>query len=340
MKLHIYSIMTVMILALLLMSGCSTGVFSSTNDPAEAKEPVTLQVGHVAPPNHAYHLGLVEFKEAVEEETNGQINIEIYPAGQMGGDRSLVERVQYGSLDMALSSTGVVGNFIEDIAVVEMPFLFNDLNHAYETFDGEIGQELLHKMENINIKGIAFWEKGFVQLSNNKHPIYSPEDVSGLKMRSLENELYVDTYDALGAEATPIANPEVYTSLQQGIVDGVDNALSGLRTTNQFEVSDKVSVLDLYYASAILMINQEKLESLPEQLQDAIIQIGRETASVQREINQQLEEQHTQEMKDEGATIVTKEEIDIDAFKEAVEEVYEKHDKWDDYVERIKQADE
>lgn len=306
------------------------------SDSEENKEMIKIKVGHIAPDGEAYSIGFNEYAKAVEEATNGQVEFEIFGSGTLGGERELLEGVQLGTLDMSLITTGVVTNFVPEVAVIEFPFLFRDLDHAYKTLDGEVGQELLEKMSTAGFKGIAFWENGQRHLANSKHPIKSPEDLKGLKMRTIESELLLDTYSSLGTNATPMAFPEVYTGLQQGVIDGSDFSYGVYWSTNVYEQSKQLSEVGLYYSSATLVINENLFASLPEDVQKVLVDLGKEYAQKQRQISQDLEAEQKQNLINNGVEIIPADELDIEAFRQKVQPVYEKHAKrYGSYIERI-----
>lgn len=267
------------------------------------------------------------------------MKIEIFGGGQLGGERDMTEQVSLGTLDMAVITSGVVGNFVPNLGALEMPFIFRDLEHVYKTLDSEIGDELLAQMENSGIKGLGLWENGYRNFTNNKKEIISPDDMKGLKMRTIENEVFVDTYKALGADPTPIAWPEVYTSIQQGVVDGMDNSLGVIASTKGYEVQSFLSETGIYYASAVLMMSKEKFDALPNDIQEIIIKLGKEHAVKQRALNQEMESAQRQELIDNGVKITPVEDLDMDAFKAAVQSVYEKNaNNFGGYIERIKEV--
>ncbi|WP_102344887.1 TRAP transporter substrate-binding protein DctP [Bacillus sp. Marseille-P3661] len=310
---------------------------TATNEQAEeTKEVYKLKVGHISPDDQAYAIGFKEYAAAVEEATNGQVQFEIFGNGTLGGERELLEGVQLGTLDMSVITTGVVTNFVPEISVIEFPFLFRDLDHVYKTLDGEVGQELLDKVSEQGLKAIAFWENGQRHLSNSKHPIKTPEDLDGLKMRTIESELLLDTYAALGTNATPMAFPEVYGGLQQGVIDGSDFSTGVYWSTKVWEQSKYFSEVGLYYASAVLVINDDLLKSMPEDIQKVIVDLGKEYAQKQRQISQDLEAEQKQLLLDNGVEIINAEDLDIQAFRDKVQPVYEKHaEKYGSYIERI-----
>lgn len=330
-------------ISLLMLAACGGGETEESNGQDEngnTEDTITIKVGHISPDDQAYAIGFNQYAEAVEEATDGRVQFEIFGNGALGGERELLESVQLGQLDMTLATTSVVTGFVPEVAVIEFPFLFRDLDHTYKTLDGEVGQELLDKMSDANLKGIAFWENGTRYLANSQKPIKTVDDLNGLKMRVMESELLIDTYAALGTNATPMAFPEVYGGLQQGVIDGSDFSYGVYYTTKVYEQSKQFSEVGLYYASASLVMNQELYNSLPEDIQKVMVDLGKEYAQKQREINQELTEEYKEKLIADGVEIIPEEEIDIESFKKAVEPVYEKHaDRYGDYIDRIQNVE-
>ena len=321
----------------LILTACGGSESNDKASDASAKgdDTYVIKVGHIAPEDHAFTKGLEEFTAAVEEATDGRVTFEVFGNGALGGEVEVAEQVQLGALDMTLVTGGPVGNFVADFSVLEMPFLFRDIDHVYATLDSEIGQELMAKLDGAGFKALGIWENGMRHIASNK-AIKTPEDMNGLKMRTLENPIYIDMYSSLGADPTPIAFPELYTSLQQGVVDSTDLAYAIMNTSKFYEVTDHFSEVGIYYASAPLLMNGEKFNSLPADIQEILVEKGQEYAVRQREISQEMEVEHIKALKDLGVTIVEDDEIDLDAFKKSVEPVYEKYaSNFGDLVERI-----
>lgn len=329
MKKRLCATVSIVFLFSFLMAGC--GGQSGAGDGT-----IVLKVGHIAPEEHSYAKGFNQFAEAVEKETGGKVKFEIYGNGQLGGEREIIEQVQLGSLDMTVVTAGPVGNFVEEFSVLEMPFLFRDLDHVYKTLDGELGQSLMAELEKAGFKALGIWENGMRHLTNDQKPIRSPEDLKGMKMRTVENDVYVETYKALGADPTPIAFPEVYTSLQQKVVDGLDSSYGVFHSTKLYEVQKHLSEVGIYYAAAPLLMNKDKFESLPEDVQQVLVEKGREFAKVQRQINQEMEKEQKEDFIRKGGKVVEAEDLDLEAFRKAVQPVYEKYgNRFGDMIERI-----
>ncbi|WP_431026814.1 TRAP transporter substrate-binding protein DctP [Lysinibacillus sp. LZ02] len=331
----LFTLALVLVLAACGNSESSDEKISTGNAEGGDEETYVIKVGHIAPEDHAFSKGLEEFTAAVEEATEGRVEFEVFGNGALGGEVEVAEQVQLGALDMTLVTSGPVGNFVSDFSVLEMPFLFRDVEHVYATLDGEVGQELMGKLDAAGFKALGIWENGMRHIASNK-AIKSPEDMKGLKIRTLENPIYIDMYSSLGADPTPIAFPELYTSLQQGVVDSTDLSYAIMNTSKFYEVTDHFSEVGIYYASAPLLMNGDKFNSLPADIQQILVEKGQEYAVRQREISQEMEVDHIQALKDHGVTIVPIDEIDLEAFKASVEPVYEKYaSNFGDLVERI-----
>ncbi|UOE94893.1 TRAP transporter substrate-binding protein DctP [Alkalihalobacillus sp. LMS39] len=339
------------ILAVSLLAACgSSESGGNTTEPTETEsqteivensgETITIKIGHIAPPGHPYTIALEEMTADITEETNEQVKFEIFGNGQLGGERDLAEQVQLGSLDMSLLTSGPVANFVPEVAVLDLPFLFRDLNHVYETLDGEVGEELLTAIDSNGFKGLGLWENGMRHFTNNKKEIKTPEDLNGLQMRTLESDIFLETYRALGADPTPIAFTELYTSFQQGVVDGTDTSYGVAESTNIYEVQAHLSEVGMYYAAALLVLNKDKFESLPTDIQELFVQKGEEYKSFQRNLTQEMEAEQKETLLEAGVTIVEADEIDIDAFRSAVEPVYDKfNDQFGSFIEKIRASE-
>ena len=334
----------VLLLGLLVAACSSNDEAPSTDDGDSATteessgDTIELKIGHIAPPEHSYTKGIEIFAEKVEERTDGRVTFEIFGDGQLGGEREIIEQVQLGSLDLTVATAGVVGSFVPELSVLEMPFLFNDVEEAYEVLDGEIGEELMAKIEEQGFKALGMWENGMRHIVNNKQPVHTPEDMASLKMRTVENDLYIETYRALGTDATPIAFPEAYTSLEQGVVDGQDLSIGVMVTTKMYEVQNHLTENGIYYAAAPIFMNADKFAELPEDIQEVIVEVAKEVTDEQRQINQDMETEQKEFLKEEGVEIVEPSAEEMAAFQEAVQPVYDKlSDQFDGLVEQIQE---
>lgn len=291
-----FSLYAIVISLLLVLGAC--GGEKAIGDGADKQ--YTFQVGHVVTTDHSYHLALQKFAEEVDKKSEGKIKIEIFPSSQLGNERDLVEGLTMGTIDMALSNSGNLASFIDSYQVFDLPFLFRDNEHAHKVLDGEIGQNALNSLEEIGIKGLANWENGFFSTWNSKHPVESPEDFKGLKIRANDNPIHIASYDALGASAITMGWSEVYTAIQNGTVDGVSVSIPSMYTAKIQEVAKYISTSSEFYVTVILMMNKEKFEKLPEDLQGILLETAQEVTAYQREINGDMEKKFLEDLEEQG----------------------------------------
>ncbi len=301
--------------------------------------PVVLKLGHVVATGHPYHYGAVEFARRVAERTDGRIRIDVYPAGQLGpGEREEIEALQLGGIDLVVTGTAVMANFLPDFAVMDLPFILRDYQHADRILDGPVGQELLDRLNRagLNITGLALWEQGFRHLTNSKRPIRSPADVRGLKIRVQENPIHVDSFNALGASATPMAWGEVYTALQQGVIDGQENPIPVLTSHKIYEVQRYLAMTGHFYAPAIIIMNTRRYQSLSPEDRRIFVEVAREVSRWERELARKMEAEQVDELIARGMQVTYP---DKSAFQQAMQSVYSKYrPRFGDLIDRILQA--
>ncbi|WP_341211414.1 TRAP transporter substrate-binding protein [uncultured Limimaricola sp.] len=223
----------------------------------------------------------VVFKEEVEKNSDGRIEINIRPAAQLGGDVEIIEQTQMGLVHISIPPTGNLANFNEQMYLFDLPFLMEGDDAMKRVLDGEVGTELLGTLEGNNLHGIAMWGAGFRNMTNNIRPITGPDDLNGIKMRTLQAPTILSTYRAYGANPTAMAYVEVYNGLQQGVVEGQENPLANIASMKFYEVQDYMTMTNHAYHTYAAVMNLQAWESLPEDLQtvveDAMI-VGRDAA--------------------------------------------------------------
>lgn len=244
------------------------------------------------------------FKKVVEEETNGSIVVNLFPDNMLGDDRVVIETTAMGNIDIGVSSTSPLATMYADFYLFDSPYLFLSTEDAYAKLDGETGQKILQGMESMGLKGLAFWENGFRNFTNNKVEARTPADVRGFKVRTMENEVHIAAWTAFGANPTPMAFTELFTALQQGTVDAQENPL-GIIDANKFvEVQKYVSLTQHVYTPYVVCMNLDKFNSLTEEQQNAILKAAEESTVYQRERSQGLEEEILAGFEASGTTVV------------------------------------
>jgi len=258
----------------------------------------------VTPPSHMHALGTQQFAKLIKERTNGRIEIEVYPGGTLAkGERELFEAVQQGTIDFYMSSTGAVGGFVPQIMIFDIPFLFRDFAHADKVLDGPIGRKILDYMDAKDVKGLAFWENGFRNVTNNKRPLKVPADIKGVTIRTMENKIHLASFKAMGANPVPMTWGEVYSALQQGTIDGQENPVVLIRDSKLNEVQKYLSMTKHFYNPAILAMNKKKFDAMPLEDQKLFLETAREVAPFQRNIGRNNEAAALDEMEKKGMKI-------------------------------------
>jgi tripartite ATP-independent transporter DctP family solute receptor len=299
--------------AALVLSGCGTLV--SKDEDFEGSITFSLAVG----PDSHHAAGAYAFAEKLAELTDDRIGVDYYYNNALGGEREVVEGMSINSIQMGMASTGPMGGFVRSFMLFDMPYVFRDLDHVYTVLDGEIGDELAAEFEDVaNVKIIGWTENGFRYETNSVRPIHTPEDLQGLKHRTQESAAQIDTWRAFGADAIPMAWPEVYTGLQQGVIDSQENPIATIADVNFQEVQDYIAMTQHVYSPAPMMISARYFETFSEADQQAIVEAGEYATGVQREVSAEMEDEALQELVDAG---MEKTEIDREAFEEAAQPV-------------------
>jgi len=321
-----------------LALGISLALVSAANAADFADmDPVTLRLAHVVNEQDGFHIAAVKFQELVAERTEGAVTVDIYPNASLGDERTLLEGMQIGTVDMGVITNGPVANFVEEMAVFELPFLFPSPEAAYGVLDGPIGQELLDKLSDVNLKGLAYAERGFRNLTNSERAVNSPEDLDGLRIRVMENPVYTDTFRELGANAIPMAWTEALTAMQQGTIDGQENPVNVIHSFKLDETQNYMTLSRHTYAPAIFVMGMPVWNQLPEHAQAVLKEAAQEAAEHERQMNADMEADQLAALREAGMEI--NETPDMEAFQAAVAPVYEKYgEQFGDYLPRIREA--
>ncbi len=223
---------------------------------AAAQAQTVLKVGWTNTIDSHYGTGLTTFGAELEKRTNGRYKLQYFPSGALGGEREMLEAVQLGTQDMVLTSTGPTGNFVPETRILDIPFLFRDYDHARKVLDGPIGQDILTKFPSKGLVAITWFENGFRHITNSKRPIKTPEDVKGLKIRTMENKVHMEAFKAMGALPTPMNMNEVFTSLQTGTVDGQENPIPVILANKLYTVQKYLTLTGHVYSPALIVTSK------------------------------------------------------------------------------------
>lgn len=258
---------------------------ASLSGAAAAQPRITIRIAHADPADPYVaqkQAQAVTFKALVEAGSGGRITVQIYPAGQLGGEREYVEAVNLGTIEMGLAS-GVVSGFFREAMVFDIPYLFPSEAVAWKVLDGPFGQKLSELLaQKTNMINLGYGEVGFRNFTNNVRPIRTPDDLRGLKIRVMETPIYVRLVRALGASPTPIAWPEVYNALNQGVVDGQENPVSTIDYAKLYEVQKYLTLDGHSFGVDFTLINKRFFNSLSREDQALIRRAAYTSAMVNR----------------------------------------------------------
>lgn len=271
-----------MFLALLMalsLAACGgdTSTDTGTTDDAAADSgssgtaEYTIKVGHTLQEDTPAHKAWLIFEEEVEKNSDGRISVELYPNSSLGSERVMFEACQMGTLEVAYGTTSVLANFDKNMQVLDLPFLFADEATARTAMTGELGEAVAADLGDIGLLNLTYMENGIRHITNSSHPINTPDDLKGLKIRTMENSIHMSSFEALGASPTPMAFTELFTALQQKTVDGEENPIFLIQTSRFDEVQKYLSLTGHFYTSGIATINKAFFEGLPEDLQTVVM---------------------------------------------------------------------
>lgn len=305
-----------------LVWGCAAVAVAVLAQPGAAAAQTVIKLGHDQPEASTHHEAAQHWKELVEERTDGAYQVQLFPAGTLGSGTQMVEQAQAGALEAFALPTAWVAPFAPEISVLDLPFLFPGREVAYQVVDGPVGEEILRPLEAVNLKGVAFWESGFKQFTGS-FPIASPEDYEGRRIRTMPAPVIQEQFRAFGASPTAIDFQELYTALQQGIVDGQENPMATIASMRFFEVQDHMTLSDHGFLAYVFVFNRDFLDSQPEDMQEILTAAAREASEFQRQIIEEREREHLVTFEEAGVTIHQLSDEDRERFRAASQPVYE-----------------
>ncbi|WP_422106267.1 TRAP transporter substrate-binding protein [Winogradskyella sp.] len=262
-----------------------------------------MRLAHGLDINHPVHKAMVELGKRLEEKSNGQLIVKLYPSGQLGAERECLELLQIGSLDITKVSAAVLENFVSDYKVLSIPYLFRDRQHSYDFYDSTIGKDLLHKGGDYRLMGLCYYDAGSRSFYTKTKAIGSPDDLEGLKIRVQKSHMAVAMVNQLGGAPTPISWGELYTALQQGVVDGAENNLPSFFTSKHYEVCKYYSFDEHTAVPDILLIGTERWSRLNERERQWLQEAADESAIIQRELWRKAEEEALKTIKKAGVKV-------------------------------------
>ena len=273
---------------------------------AQASMKISISIAQ----NSHQGIGIDTLAREVEKRTGGRIKIQGFYSGSLGGERESIEAVQLGTQELTFTSTGPIPNFVPEVRILDIPFLFRDKAHARAVLDGPIGQDMLSKFEAKGFKALAWGENGVRHMTNSKHAVNSPADLKGLKLRTMENPVHIAAYKGFGIVTTPMAFPEVFTALQQGTVDGQENPLSVIMAAKFDQVQKYMSLTGHVYSPAIFLMNKAAFDKLSTADKQVFIDSAKEAVKANRARVDEDDAKGVAELRTKGMQV-----IDVDKAK-------------------------
>ena len=310
--------LTLIVGAALILSGCGGDKKPAAEQKAPEKK--ILKMSAVLPDSHPTVRSMKLFGDLVKEKTKGQIEVQVFPNSQLGEQRDNLEQLKMGTLDMMLTAAGPLGQFAPTVDVVNLPYVFKDLNHLHKAMDGEAGKKLAADIEKAGFVFLYWSDSGSRNIINNKRPITTPDDLKGVKIRVMTSQLMVNTLNSMGAIATPMGQGEVYSALQQGVIDGWENSPTVLLTLKLYEVSKYFSWTHHFVSPDVILMSKKTQEKLTPDQQKAVMEAAKEAAVKQREFWATDEKSAVDELVKKG--VIFNEIKDVNAFKEKVQPVW------------------
>jgi TRAP-type transport system periplasmic protein len=285
-------------------------------------KPLTLKAGYNTVKQYPHGRAIERFVNRIAERTGENFHIQTFPSEQAGNERQMLDAIILGNLDICKTSTGVISNIVPEFGVFDLPYVFRDLNHMMAVIKGKVGQELSAKLEARGVKVLFWMEQGTRSFYTTSKPIKTPDDLKGLKIRTIQSPVMFDTINTLGASATPMGFGELYLALKSGVVDGAENAPDAIWYAKQHEVTKYFSVTNHFRTPVMVVMNKAKFDALPAEYKEIVMETARETQDWAGSLYSRVSDELLASLRKAGMTII---EPNEEPFRKAVEPVYAKH---------------
>lgn len=277
-----------------ILAACSLVMVGGVQ--AEVRE-MNLRWATANPAGHPIPMGGEKFAALVAQKSGGKMKVKVFPGGILGSDPQLLSAVQGGTLDFAAMNSGILQGQVKEFAIVDFPFLFNDAKEVDEILDGKIGKTLDAKLPEKGLLNLGYFDLGFRQMTNSKRLIKTADDIVGLKLRVIQSPIYIDTFNALGANSVPMPFTEVYTALEQKMIDGQENPFTVIQANKMNEVQKYLAITRHMYNPQSMLMSKKKWDSLNKEEQDIITAAAAEATSYQRTLSRGAQEVALNELK-------------------------------------------
>lgn len=284
--------------------------------PLAAQAQTKLRFAHAGPDTSSQHLAALEFAKAVKERSQGKLEVQVFPASQLGNDATVIGAVRGGSIDMMMAGSGNFAGLNSRFEVLDIPFLFRDRDHAYKAVDQQVGQELIKALEPSGLKQLAFWEVGFRSITTKNKAVRTPADVKGLKIRTQQNPVHVQAWKLLGTNPVPMPLSELYSALESGAVDAQEHPIEITYSAKFYEVQKHLTLTRHAFTAMPVVLNKAKFDALAPDLQKVLVDAANEAKQFQRNLNKKNEASIIAELRKSGMNVI--ENFDPAPFKAAM----------------------
>ncbi len=308
--------------------------FSLGGATAASAGQITISAAHADSEKSVFHKAMMKFKEVAEAKSKGEIKVELFPNGQLGSLREMVEGIQMGTVDVTAAASSVLANFCPDVGVYDLPFLLDDYQHAYRTLDGDVGKKLNGELAGSGIKVLGWWPLGFRNMTTNgKKEIKTVDDLKGLRIRVMASQIYQEMFRPMGIDPVPMGWSEVFTALQQGVVDGQENPYINILDANIYEVNNTIVVTQHTFSPAAMMMSSQLWDSLSDEQKQVVTEAAKAATEVAREECEKRNAEARKTLESEkGMKIVT---LDKNALREKTKGVYAAHPEFAELVKMV-----
>lgn len=281
-----------------------------------------IKMGHALDTEHPVHKAMLFMAEKLEEKSAGKVILEVYPGEVLGSEREMIEQVQMGLLDMTKVSTSPLESFIPAMSVFSVPYLFRDSEHLWNVLEGPVGKKLLQAGEKVGLKGLCYYDAGSRSFYTKEKPVMTPADLEGMKIRVMESKTSMQMVKELGASPTPIAWGELYTSLQQGVVDGAENNPPSFYRSGHFEVCKHYSLDEHTMVPDIVLMSSKLWNKLPADVQKMVQETADESVTYQRQLWKEDTQKALETVQAQGVKVYNP---DKTAFRQKVKQMHESY---------------
>ena len=291
---------------------------------AQVKER-TLKFAFQNQTGHPQAQGAQKFADLVAEKSGKKISVKLFPGGTLGGDLQTVSALQGGTIEITVLNAGILGSQVKEFAVYDLPFLFNSPQEADAVTDGAFGKKLLAKLDEKNLHGLGYWDLGFRNLTNSKRPVAKAEDIAGLKIRVIQSPIYIDLFNTLGANATPMPFPELYSALDQKAVDGQENPNTVIASSKFAEVQKYITQTRHIYNPQALIISKKAWDGMSAEEKKIIEDAAAEATKFQREVSRSAADGALDQLKKAGMTVTELPPAELAKLRDKVKPVIDKY---------------